>query len=112
MHVYNNYYNDIGVPGNTGSFMGPGWGAEFIVENNYFGSKSGKTIEWFDTSAAYPVKFYYSGNNIADSNTGWWGRASDPKPWAPAYQYTLESNAGLPMSVPAGAGPTLVFLKQ
>jgi len=25
--------------------MGPGWGAEFIVENNYFGSKSSKTAD-------------------------------------------------------------------
>jgi pectate lyase len=111
MHVYNNYYNDIGVPGNTGSFMGPGWGAEFIVENNYFGAKSGKTIEWFDTSAAYPVKFYYSGNNQADSNTSWWGRASNPKPWLPAYQYTPDTNAGLPTSIPASAGPSLMFEK-
>jgi pectate lyase len=112
MHVYNNYYNDIGVPGNTGSFMGPGWGAEFIVENNYFGPKSNKTIEWFDTNPTeYPVKFYYSGNNIADSNITWWGRASNPKPWQPLYIYTPDPNDGLPISVPAEAGPTLVFRK-
>jgi pectate lyase/uncharacterized protein YjdB len=111
MHVYNNYYNNIGTSGNTGSFMGPGWGAEFIVENNYFSSKSGKTIEWFDTSPEYPVKFYYTGNNRADGDTAWWGRASNPKPWLPAYQYTPDNNAGLPTSIPAGAGPSLTFEK-
>jgi len=111
MHVYNNYYNDIGIAGNTGSFMGPGWGAEFIVENNYFGPKSGKTIEWFDTNATYPVKFFYSGNNKADTDTSWWGRASNPKPWTPAYQYTPENYAGLPTSIPVEAGATLVFKK-
>jgi pectate lyase len=113
MHIYNNYYENIGNPENSGSFMGPGWGAEFIVENNYFSSKpsGGKTIEWFDTNATYPVKFYYSGNNIADSNTSWWGRASNPKPWEPAYQYMPDANADLPTSVPAEAGPTLAFKK-
>ena len=113
MHVYNNYYNNIGVYGNNGSFMGPGWGAQFIVENNYFGSKLGnKNIEWFDTEPLlYPVKFYYAGNNIADANSIWWGRESNPKPWEPAYIYTLDDNAVLPASIPASAGPTLVFNK-
>jgi len=111
MHIYNNCYIDIGIAGNTGSFMGPGWGAEFIVENNYFGPKSGKTIEWFDTNATYPVKFYYNDNNIANSNTSWWGRASDPKPWTPAYSYSPDPNSGLPSSVPNSAGPSLRFKK-
>jgi len=112
MHVYNNYYNNIGVSGNTGSFMGPGWGAEFIVENNYFSPKSGKTIEWFDTNpSVYPVKFYYNDNNIANSNASWWGRTSDPKPWMPAYQYTPDNNSELPTSIPTQAGPSLKFKK-
>jgi pectate lyase len=111
MHVYNNFYNDIGIAGNTGSFMGPGWGAEFIVENNYFGPKSGKTIEWFDTSAAYPVKFYYDGNNITNTDVSWWGRASNPKPWTPAYSYSPEPSGGLPSSIPNDAGATLRFKK-
>jgi len=111
MHVYNNFYENIGNAANTGSFMGPGWGAEFIVENNYFSSKTGKTVEWFDTSADYPVKFYYNDNNISNSNTSWWGRASDPKPWTPAYQYTPDNSSGLPKSLPAEAGPVLKFMK-
>jgi len=112
MHVYNNYYFEIGTGGNTGSFMGPGWGAEFIVENNYFGPKSGKTIEWFDTNpSTYPVKFYYDGNNIANGNTSWWVRVSDPKPWTPVYQYTPENYSGLPTSIPNGSGTSLKFKK-
>jgi pectate lyase/uncharacterized protein YjdB len=114
MHVYNNYYENIGNPENSGSFMGPGWGAEFIVENNFFGNKpsGGKTIEWFDTNpSTYPVKFYYNDNNIANSNTSWWGRASDPKPWTPAYQYTPENNSGLPTLIPEQAGVSLRFKK-
>ena len=111
MHVYNNYYNNIGVEGNNGSFMGPGWGAQFIVENNFFGSKRGdKNIEWFDTNPSlYPVKFYYSGNNHTSSS--FWLRASDPKPWIPAYVYPLDNNADLPDMIPSRAGPSLVFNK-
>ena len=111
MHVYNNYYNDIGVEGNNGSFMGPGWGAQFIVENNYFGSKRGdKKIEWFDTNPSlYPVKFYYNGNN--QTVTSWWGRVSDQKPWIPAYLYPLDDCMNLPAIIPDNAGPSLVFNK-
>jgi pectate lyase len=112
MHVYNNYYNDIGIAGNTGSFMGPGWGAEFIVENNYFCDKPGKTIEWFDTNpSVYPVKFYYNDNNRVNSDTAWWGRPSDPKPWTPAYSYSPQPCNGLPSSIPNGAGASLKFKK-
>jgi pectate lyase len=108
MHVYNNYYNNIGTAENGGAFMGPGYNAQFIVENNYFGSKAGsKNFEWMDTSA-YPAKVFYTGNNKADNDTGWYGRASDSvKPWTPAYTYAPEPYSGLPASVPAAAGPTL-----
>jgi len=107
MHVYNNFYDNIGVPDNGGSFMGPGWGAQFIVENNYFGKKTGsKIIEWMD-NAQYPAKVYYAGNNSI-----YWGRASEAeKPWIPEYIYTLEPHEGLPASIPERAGPTLVFVK-
>jgi len=108
MHVYNNFYDNIGVSGNSGSFMGPGWGAQFIVENNFFGTKpyGGKTIEWMD-NVQYRAKFFYSGNNKADNDISWWGRASDPKPWEPAYSYTLQPADALPALIPDKAGPTL-----
>jgi pectate lyase len=110
MHVYNNYYNDIGVSGNAGYAMGPGVNAHFIVENNYFGSiMSGRVVDWYD-SAAYPAIVWSAGNNktvarSANDKTG------GGKPWEPAYVYTLEHNDGLPASIPAGSGPTLEFLK-
>ena len=118
MHIYNNFYDNIGVPGNNGHFMGPGRGAQFIVQNNFFGSKrGGRNIQWFTVTANDPPPdplFHYSGNNIADSNHAWWGgsdlpagRPSDPMPWTPAYKYILEPFAGLPASIPAKAGPTL-----
>ena len=119
MHIYNNYYNNIGVPGNNGSFMGPGVGAQFIVQNNFFGSKLGnRNIEWFTGDPPPTPLFHYSGNNIADDNYRWWGsdripagRPSDPMPWIPAYEYALDDNAVLPTLIPAKAGPTLVFEK-
>ncbi|MCL2805193.1 MAG: Ig-like domain-containing protein [Treponema sp.] len=110
MHVYNNYYDNIGVVGNNGSFMGPGWGAQFIVENNFFGSKLGdRNIEWFTTPQEHPARFYYNGNNR--TNSSWWGKVSDPKPWQPPYNYVLDDNAVLPEMIPGRAGPTLVFNK-
>jgi len=111
MHVYNNYYDNIGVEDNGGSFMGAGWGAQFIVENNFFGNKAygKKTIEWFSAPDEYRAKFFYTGNNRADDDIEWWGRESDTvRPWEPAYEYTLEPYKGLPESIPANAGPTLV----
>jgi pectate lyase len=111
MHIYNNFYNTIGVSGNSGYCMGPGMNAHFIVEHNYFGSiASGKVIDFYD-SPAFPARVYAAGNNktVARSphDSGGGG-----KPWMPAYDYTLETNAGLPVSIPAGAGPLLVFVRQ
>ena len=106
MHIYNNYYDNIGADGNGGSFMGPGWGAQFIVENNFFGNKAygEKTIEWFSAPDEYRAKFFYTGNNRADDDIAWWGRESDSaRPWQPAYEYALEPYEGLPESVSANA---------
>jgi pectate lyase len=110
MHIYNNYYNDIGVPENRGYAMGPGVNAHFIVENNYFGSiLSGKIVDWYD-NATYPAIVWSAGNNqtVARSPND---KTGGSKPWEPAYVYTLESNSNLQTSIPAGAGPTLEFMK-
>ena len=112
MHIYNNYYSNIGVQENSGSFMGPGANAQFIVENNYFEEKpfGGKTIEYFSSPAdlLYQPKVFYNGNNIANNNTIWWVRASAAaRPWEPGYTYTLKNNAVLPSTIPVTAGPTL-----
>ncbi|MCL2441977.1 MAG: Ig-like domain-containing protein [Treponema sp.] len=109
MHVYNNYYNNIGTTGNGGSFMGPGYNAQFIVENNYFGTKTGSTnIEWMD-HVNYRASVFYSGNNRTE--TSWWGnRASaESKPWIPGYVYTLDDNAIIPAIILEKAGPTLFY---
>jgi len=116
MHIYNNYYNNIGNSQNGGSFMGPGLGARFIVENNFFEAKTGsRNIEWFNTPDN-PAQVFYNGNNQNDP--AWWGRGSstptrpsDPKPWEPAYEYTLDPVDLLPESIPAAAGPTMIFMK-
>ena len=110
MHIYNNYYNNIGVSGNSGYCMGPGVNAHFIVENNYFGafiSGNTKIVDYYD-SAAYPALVYVSGNNKSIAKSSHDAGGGD-KPWQPVYSYTLEPNAGLPQSIPAGAGPKLTF---
>ncbi|GHV82088.1 hypothetical protein AGMMS49991_06460 [Spirochaetia bacterium] len=49
IHLYNNYWDDIGVPGNTGYLLGPGRASWFIVENNYFSDdRLGTIIEFYD----------------------------------------------------------------
>ncbi|MCL2805198.1 MAG: hypothetical protein FWD26_04590 [Treponema sp.] len=116
MHVYNNYYNNIGNMDNGGSYMGLGANAQFIVENNYFEPKvkpESKTIEYFNSAAdqAYPPRLYYNGNNVPNSNSSWWGRTSTPMAslWTPGYDYPLDDNADLPVLIPGKAGPTLEF---
>lgn len=127
MHIYNNYYNNIGVPNNAGYSLGPGIGSQFIVENNYFGSHTGQSgngiVKYFDSSTADAAtfsRFYQSGNipvltaahctfdsveRVKDFNA----HATDQKPWTIPYSYTLENASGLDVSIPAGAGPKLVF---
>jgi len=107
MHLYNNYWNDIGVSDNTGYCMGPGVAAQFIVENNYFGSfvsSSTKVVDYYDTSAN-PAIVYSSGNNKTVARSSYDKGTS--KPWTPSYSYSLEANSGLTSSIPKGAGPTL-----
>jgi len=111
MHVYNNYYDNIGVSGNSGYALGPGVNAHFIVENNYFGtffSSSTNVIEYYDSweNAKYPAIVWSAENNKAVPRSP--RDNGNSKPWNPAYSYTLEPYAGLPTSVPAGAGPILV----
>jgi pectate lyase/uncharacterized protein YjdB len=110
MHIYNNYYNEIGIPGNTGYAMGPGRNAHFVVENNFFGSiMSGKVVDYYD-NAEFPAIVWSSGNNkaVAVSSND---KTNGGKPWEPAYIYSPEPCEGLPGSIPPEAGPTLVFRK-
>ena len=114
MHIYNCYYANIGVSGNSGECMGPGVGAEFIVENNYF--DTGTFYQWNNNSSGTKVVGYYesagqakaffTGNNYNPDNHN-----TSSRPWTPAYSFTLESASNAKTSVTAsdGAGPTLVF---
>ncbi|GHV87662.1 hypothetical protein AGMMS50267_00220 [Spirochaetia bacterium] len=129
MHIYNNYYNNIGVPNNAGYSLGPGVGSQFIVENNYFGSHTGQggngIVKYFDisetTAAATFSRFYQSGNipvltaahctfdgateKVKDFNA----HLTTEKPWTIPYVYAPESASALNVSVPAGAGTKLAF---
>jgi pectate lyase len=126
MHIYNNYYNNIGVSGNAGYSLGPGYGSQFIVENNYFGAHTALNgagiVKYFDPSenslSSTFSRFYQSGNIpvLADANCSYDGvdrlksfisHLSAAKPWAIPYAYSLENAAGLTVSVPAGAGSGL-----
>jgi pectate lyase len=105
MHVYNNYWKEVGVDGNNGYCLGPGVNAEFIVENNYFDAgtfkSSTKIVDYYDKQAN-PAKVYSSGNNVDIARSAYY--AEDAKPWTPAYDYALDGIGGLPTEVPAGAG--------
>jgi pectate lyase len=49
LHLYNNYWDEIGVPGNKGYLLGPGRASWYIVENNYFSDdRIGSIIEFYD----------------------------------------------------------------
>jgi pectate lyase len=107
MHVYSNYYNNIGVQGNSGYCLGPGVAAQFVVEYNYFGALFGgdaKITSYYDT-ITNKAKVYSSGNNKNINPT------VSSKPWMPAYVYSVDAVSDLPDSIPQGAGPILVFYK-
>ncbi|MDE5797953.1 MAG: polysaccharide lyase family 1 protein [Treponemataceae bacterium] len=122
VHIYNNYYNDIGIKENGGYSLGPGIGSQFIVENNYFGKHQTSTIlKYFDNSGDDPSaatfsRLYYNGNNVTFSNTNMakdkLEKASDvtahltttAKPWTINYTYEPETNSELPALIPTAAG--------
>jgi pectate lyase len=129
MHVYNNYYNNIGVPSNAGYSLGPGVGSQFIVENNYFGNHTGQggngIVKYFDISATPAAatfsRFYQSGNipvltadhctfdgtteKVKDFNA----HLTEVKPWTIPYAYSPEDALALNVSIPAGAGTKLDY---
>ncbi|MDR2095118.1 MAG: Ig-like domain-containing protein [Treponema sp.] len=121
MHIYNNYYNNIGVPNNSGYSLGPGYGSQFIVENNYFGVHRASIVKYYDKSREGDEtfsRFYHSGNipALSASNCSYDSvekvrdftkHAAAVKPWAVPYSYTPEPAAGLIVSVPVGAGSRL-----
>jgi pectate lyase len=121
MHVYNNYYNNIGVTGNSGYSLGPGYGSQFIVENNYFGSHLAAIVRYFDKSQENDgtfSRFYHNGNipALSASNCSYDGvetvrnfakHETPAKPWVIPYIYTPDPAEDLAASIPAGAGSGL-----
>lgn len=121
VHIYNNYYNDIGIKENGGYSLGPGIGSQFIVENNYFGTHNTpkSILKYFDTSAGGSSastfsRLYQDGNNVTFSSSN---MATDgdkasvvtehlvsSKPWTINYVYEPKANAALPALIPQAAG--------
>ena len=105
MHIYNNYWKDVGVDGNNGYCLGPGRNAEFIVENNFFDTVTFKTntkiVDYYDVSAN-PAKVFSDGNNETIAPSAYF--TATVKPWTPTYDYTAEAAPLLPTTIPAGAG--------
>lgn len=121
VHIYNNYYNNIGTSGNNGYSLGPGIGSQYIVESNYFGSfKNSKSIlKYFDTSsggssASTFSKLYATGNNVTfsssnmatdgDTASSVTGHLVSSAPWTISYTYTADANSSLPTDIPNEAG--------
>ena len=94
-HMYNNVYEDIGTEKNSGASFGPGKGAQFIVENNFFGAHKGAILSANDNSASDEPSFYkiFSKGNTpelsAENSNGLEGHEVSEKPWNIPYKYKL-----------------------
>ncbi len=113
-HVYNNYYNEIGVSGSKGYAVGICQAVNLILENNYFGQFQKNIFDIYGESApSFAPKVYSAGNNKepASNNCRRRNNAKDisaylvsTKPWTPGYAYTLDSASDLPNLIPLAAG--------
>ncbi len=116
-HLYNNVYDKIGTSNNSGASLGPGVGAQFIVENNYFGKHAGYILRANDSSKAGTPSFYkiYAEGNKPELNgsnaENFTSHKVSEKPWQIQYKYTLKSADEAKVSVvnEAGAGAKVVI---
>ena len=116
-HLYNNVFDNIGTSRNSGASLGPGVGAQFIVENNFFGKHAGKILKAADNSKKEDATFYkiYANGNkpeLSASNTeGFTAHKVAKKPWTVPYKYKLQSADKAKASVvkEAGSGALLVI---
>ena len=116
-HLYNNVYEDIGTSKNSGASLGPGVGAQFIVENNFFGKHAGKILRASDSSEEGTPSFYKiyaNGNNpeLSASNTeGFTAHKLSEKPWKVPYKYSLKSadEAKQTVVTEAGSGASVIL---
>lgn len=122
MHLYNNVYDNIGIPENSGYIFGPGIGSLYIIENNYIGKTQAAVLNYFDKSEKNDKTFskiYQSGNTktITDSNIKWEkvnkvnslkAHSSDSHVFDIPYEYSLDDAASLKDSVKSEAGANKV----
>ncbi|MCL2804422.1 MAG: hypothetical protein FWD26_00595 [Treponema sp.] len=132
MHIYNNFFINIGD-----YVMGPGVNAQFVVQNNLFGSPIGgsnnRVVDWqWASNASNPATVWSADNAGVGGSLGTlftnsggrvdgWGATTaiqtrnNTKPWEPTnfYTYTLASNAlVLQTQLPGRSGPSLVKLED
>lgn len=105
MHIYNNVYDDIGVPKNPGYVFGPGIASQYIVENNYIGSHLGTIVNYYDKSKLDEPTYshlYATGNSreITEADVKWDGpektrdfkaHFTDKAPWKIPYKYDVSN---------------------
>ena len=106
VHIYNNYYNNIGTTENSGASIGPGLGSYYIVESNYFGKH--QSYIGIGTEGVTNGKMYCSGNTPALTKTNFEYFSSynvDTVPFTIPYSYTAEDSSGLASTIPVQAGP-------
>lgn len=116
-HLYNNVFEDIGTKNNSGASLGPGKGAQFIVENNFFGKHAGKILKANDNSKPEEASFYkiYASGNLPELNAsnseGFAAHQVTRKPWTPQYKYTLQNaiKAHFEVIEQAGSGAEVSF---
>ena len=116
-HLYNNVFEDIGTSKNSGASLGPGVGAQFIVENNFFGKHAGKILRASDSSEEGTPSFYkiYANGNspeLSASNTeGFTAHKLSEKPWKVPYKYSLKSadEAKQTVVTEAGSGASVLL---
>ncbi len=119
LHIYNNYYNNIGNSNNGGYALGPGIGSQYIVEGNYFGTFQNVIVQYADssssTSATTLSKFYQTNNSktltssdvkfdSAEKISSWSSHETSTAPWTITYDYTADSYSTLPTTIPNAAG--------
>lgn len=119
IHIYNNFYDDIGTSGNSGQGLGPGIASDYIVENNLFGAFASTIVKYYDSSESAKArtfsKFYESGNSpkLADSKCAYdkvdkvkdfKAHLVSEKPFETLYGYQLEEAKELKKTVPVEAG--------
>ena len=92
-------------------------GAQFIVENNFFGKHAGKILRASDSSEEGTPSFYkiYANGNSpelsASNSEGFTAHKLSEKPWKVPYKYSLKSadEAKQTVVTEAGSGASVLL---